>query len=262
MLAMTTIQARYLLLFLACCFALASCVTTTGKNTKIDKKKALEANIKLGMAYLQRDLRDSALRSFLKALDIDKRSAEAHQGLAIVQQLNGEIDAAEASFKTALRSRIDFSRAPIEFSYGRFLYELKRYDEALSYFDAAASDLGYKDRPSARYYAGLCALAQGDKARARGAFEHALNLDKKLAPAALELAGMAFEQRNYALAKENLDLFAANSSHTPRSLWLGIRIERIFDNVDKEASYALALKNMHPYSKEYLEYKRLLESSR
>jgi type IV pilus assembly protein PilF len=37
---------------------------------------------------------------------------------------------------------------------------------------------------------------------------------------------------------------------------LGIQLEKVFGNKDKEASLALILKNNFPYSKEYLEYKQ------
>jgi type IV pilus assembly protein PilF len=70
---------------------------------------------------------------------------------------------------------------------------------------------------------------------------------------------MHFQEREYAQAKLYLDEYSANAKHTPRSLWLGIRLERIFGNKDKEASYALSLKNLHPYSKEYLDYKNYIE---
>ena len=106
---------------------------------------------------------------------------------------------------------------------------------------------------------GRSALILGDKARAKGSFEYALNLSPRLASASLELADMYFQQRDYASAKKHLDQFSSSSKHTPRSLWLGIRIERVFENKDKEASYALALKNLHPYSKEYLDYKNYIE---
>ncbi|HEY7884529.1 MAG TPA: type IV pilus biogenesis/stability protein PilW, partial [Cellvibrionaceae bacterium] len=43
----------------------------------------------------------------------------------------------------------------------------------------------------------------------------------------------------------------------PQVLLLGIKIERIFGNNDKEASYALMLKNLYPYSPENLEYTQM-----
>ena len=76
----------------------------------------------------------------------------------------------------------------------------------------------------------------------------------------IELAEIYFDEENYAESKRYLDqylLFADRQS--PQSLWLGIRIERIFGNKDKEASYALALRNLHPYSNEYLQYQATLD---
>ncbi|TVZ39613.1 type IV pilus assembly protein PilF [Alteromonadaceae bacterium 2753L.S.0a.02] len=240
--------------------ALSGCVTTMDNpERKVDKKQAVEANIKLGMSYLQQNKREGAIRSFSKALEIDNKSAEAWLGLAMIHQLNGEVDEADKKFKKALKNRVDFSRASIEFSYARFLYEQKRYDEAIKYFEAASTDFNYPRRAESLVNVGRTSLQLGDKARAKGAFQHALNLDSRQAEAALELADMAFAERDYSNAAKYLAQFDGITRHTPRSLWLGIRIERIFGNKDKEASYVLALKNLYPYSKEYLEYKRLME---
>ena len=73
------------------------------------------------------------------------------------------------------------------------------------------------------------------------------------------VANSSFEEKDYSAAKRYLDQYLAIAKSSPKSLWLGIRIERIFNNKDKEASYILALKNLYPYSKEYLEYKTLLD---
>jgi type IV pilus assembly protein PilF len=241
----------------------AACVSTTNvDDPKVDKKKALEAHVKLGMNYLQKGERDRAFRSFAKAEEIDPRSAEAIQGQAMVHQLNGERDVAEEKFKRSLKLRSDFSKASIQLSYARFLYENERCDEAGPLLTQVTKDFNYSGRVNALYLLGRCALLDKDIPRAKGAFEHALNLDTRAAPAALELAEILFGERDYENSKRNLDIYAANARQSARSLWLGIRIERIFGNKDKEASYALALKNLHPYSKEYLEYKRLFESSR
>jgi len=86
-----------------------------------------------------------------------------------------------------------------------------------------------------------------------------LNLEPRRAQSALELAEIAFTARDYSKANKYLEQFSKSARHEPRSLWLGVRIERIFGNKDKEASYALALKNLYPYSQEYLDYKRFLE---
>ncbi len=242
---------------------MAGCVTTMedAGSVNVDKQQALEANVRLGMTYLQQNKREGAMRSFSKALEIDSKSAEAHLGMALLHQLNGEVKEAEANFKKALKNRVDFSRATIEFSYGRLLFEQQRYKEALLRFEAAAADYGYQKRAEVLVNVGRTALKLGDTVRAKGAFEHSLNLEARQPEASLELADLSFSQRDYSNAKKYLDQFSDASRHTPRSLWLGIRIERIFGNKDKEASYALALKNLYPYSKEYLDYKRFVEQN-
>ncbi|WP_370978797.1 type IV pilus biogenesis/stability protein PilW [Agaribacterium sp. ZY112] len=248
------------ILVLAFAVLLSACVSTIENDgIKFDKTKAVESNIKLGMNYLQKGERDRALRAFTEAQELDPKSAEAMQGIAMIHQLNGETEQADKKFKKALRLRADFSMASIELSYARFLAENERCKEALPLLERAGADINYPSRSNALYMLGICSLQTGDRKRAKGSFEHALNISSRNAPAAIELAELNFEDREYPEAKKNLDLNMANSSASARSLWLGIRIERIFDNKDKEASYALALKNLHPYSREYLDYKNSLK---
>ncbi len=255
-------QLSTVVVLLCAMLTLSGCIRTLDKpESKVDKGQALEANIKLGMTYLQQNKREGAVRSFSKALEIDKKSAEAYLGMALLHQLNGEIPEAEANFKKALRSRVDFSRASIEYSYGRLLYEQERYEESMALFQAAAGDYAYVRRAEALLNVGRVALKLGDNIRAKGAFEYSLNLEPRMAQSALELAELAFRARDYTEAKKYLDQFSSDSRHEPRSLWLGIRIERIFENKDREASYAMALKNLYPYSKEYLDYKRFIEQN-
>lgn len=240
-------------------FVLTSCVTTrSDSKSNVDKEKALEAHITLGMTYLQKNNRDGALSAFSRANKLDSRSAEAYQGLALVHQLNGERQLAEDNFKKALRGRADFSMSGVRVSYGKFLLEDGRYDEALPFFQKASEDITFPSRPNALYFIGMSALKTGDKVRAAGAFEHALNLNDRLAAASIELAEMRFVEGDYASSKKYLDQFTSNAKPTARSLLLGVKIERVFGNKDNEASNALALKNMYPYSKEYLEYKKML----
>ena len=240
---------------------LLSCVSSIDKKgEKIDKQQALEAHLRLGLSYLQKQDRDRALRAFGDARDLDPRSAEALQGIALVHQLNGENDQADSMFKKALKLKPTFSMSNIELSYAQFLYDNDRCAESEKYLIKARSDIAFPSRPKALYMLGLCALKAGDLDRAAGAFEHALNLNTKHSGAALELADIAFGEREYSDAKKYLDTYSANvRQRNARSLWLGIRIERIFGNKDKEASYAIALKNLHPYSKEYLEYKKFVQ---
>lgn len=237
---------------------LAGCVTTTNQ-TPINIDAAYSKRIELGMKYLEIDKRENARYQFTRALKYKKDSAPAYQGIAMVHQANGEMEPAEDAFKKALKLADDSNRSAIYVAYGNFLMETGKVAEACPYFEGAAGDYDYSHRADALYAAGRCAAKTGNTARVKAAYEHALNLNPNHAPTLIELAEIYFADGQYPQAKKLVDRLATMAKPTAQSLWLGIRIERIFGNRDKEASLALALKNLHPYSKEYLEYKRLAD---
>lgn len=233
---------------------LAGCVTTTNR-TPVNTDAAHDKRIELGMKYLEVGKRDNARYQFSKAMELQKNSPRAYHGVALVHQANGETKHAEESFKKALRYAQPNQKSPIYVSYGRFLLQTGEAKEACDYFEKAAGDFDYTARAEALYLAGLCARQTGNSIRFKPALEHALNLNPEFVAPMVELAEVYFQEGEYAKSKRLLSRFEKLAKPTPASLWLGIRIERVFGNKDKEASYALALKNLHPYSKEYLEYK-------
>ncbi len=235
----------------------AGCVTTTNRVVP-DVEAALSTRIQLGMKYLGIDKRDNARFQFSEALKLDAKSAEAFHGIAMVHEANGEYEPAKEAYEKALKYADDRSRSAIFVSYGRYWMESGKPEKGCDYFEKAAADYDFKRRPEALYFAAKCASATGNLARVKPAYEHALNLNDQYTPVMIELAELYFVEGSYAKSKKLLDGYMNLVTPTARSLWLGIRIERIFGNKDKEGSYALALKNRHPYSKEYLEYKNLI----
>lgn len=240
---------------------LAGCATghksNTGKATnQIDKSKSLALHIQLAQGYIDKGNRESARHHLRKAAEIDKNSADAMEAMARLYQLEGEPALAEETFKKAIKSKKNFTLA--NNNYGVFLFGAKRYEEALVQFELAASDLDYDGRASALVNVGRTALSLGKNERAKAAFEHAAVLDRGLAEPHIELAALSFNNQEYADAKRSLDRYQALGQQSSRALLLGIRLERVFGNKDKEASYLLVLKNRYPYSKEYLEYKQTM----
>ena len=240
---------------------LSGCVSTgVTKASKVDPAKAMDTRIELGMKYLDAGNRDQALRQFLDVLAVDKKSARGLQGLALVHPLNGEPGPAEENFQKSIKYADKKEETSSRYTYGLFLSRQGRYEDASVQFEEVAKDLSYPDRAYSLYFAGRCALELGNITRAKAAFTHSLNLRASLAPSAIELADLAFQDQDYSTAKRYLDRYNKLTEPSARSLWLGIRIERIFDNRDRVSSQAMALKNMFGYSKEYLEYKTLIES--
>ena len=235
----------------------ASSGSSSGKATRqIDKSKSLDLHIQLAQGYIEKGNREAARHHLRKAAEIDKNSAEAMEAMARLYQLEGEPDLAEVTFQKALKRKKKFTLANNNF--GVFLFGLKRYEEALNQFEIAAADLDYDGRASALVNVGRTAILLGKNERAKAAFEHAAILDRGLADPHIELADISFQRQEYADAKKHLDRYQALGQQSSRALLLGIRLERVFGNKDKEASYLLVLKNRFPYSKEYLEYKQTM----
>jgi len=233
---------------------LSACVTTTNRVAP-RTDAAHDKRIELGMKYLEVGKRDNARYQFSQALEMKKNSPRAYHGVALVHQSNGETKHAAEAFKKAMKFAQENQKPPIYVSYGRFLMQTGETKEACDYFEKAAGNFDYTARAEALYLAGQCARQTGNSARVKPALEHALNLSPEFVSPMIELAEIYYQEGEYAKSKRLLSRFEKLSKPTSASLWLGIRIERVFGNKDKEASYALALKNLHPYSKEYLEYK-------
>ncbi len=248
---------RCVLLVVVAALFVTGCVSEGGKPKRpVDKVKSLDLHIQLARGYIDRGNRESARHHWRKAVDIDKNSPEATETMARLYQLEGESKLAEETFKKAIKAKKNFTLARNDF--GVFLFGAKRYEEALAQFELAASDLDYDGRAGALVNVGRTALLLGKSDRAKAAFEHASVLDRSSADAHIELADINFQTKDYAKAKDHLDRFQATGQQSPRALLLGIRLERVFGNKDKEASYLLVLKNRFPYSKEYLEYKQTM----
>jgi type IV pilus assembly protein PilF len=239
---------------------LSACITTnTGGTPPPNPKKAFNAHLSLGLTYLQKDNREASRRHLEKALSLQPDSAAAHNGFGMLYQLTGEIGLAEKSFLRALKEDGSFSQGNV--SYGRFLFEQARYEESYTFFEKATQDVSFEQRAVALTYLGQTALKLNRKLKAKALFEQSSNIDNRLALPLIELSELYFDEEHYAKAKMHLDKYVELVGRTAKSLWLGIRIERIFDNKDKEASYALALRNLYPYSQEYLEYKKALKKN-
>lgn len=234
---------------------LSACVSQRS-GQQVDRTAALDSYVQLAMAYIESGNREAARHHLRRAFDLEPKSIPANAALAMLYQLEGEPGLAEERFRWVLRRDPGFSQA--RNNYAAFLFGQERYKEAFTQFERVSRDLDYEQRDRALLNLGRTALLLDNPDRAKAAFEHAYMLNRRLTPVLLELADVAFKEQNYAQAKRYLDQYSESTRHSPRSLLLGIKIERIFGNKDQEASYALALRNRFPYSNEMLEYQQLI----
>lgn len=232
-----------------------STVAKTARNYSEAEKEAqprrhaiAEANVALAVEYMRHGRYEDALFKLEKARQAEPRHAGAHSMLGLLYQQLGRADLAETNFRKSLQ--LDKGNPEYLNNYGQFLCLQGRYDEAEQTFLTAAQDPLYQTPEAAFANAGTCAMARQDRSRARLYFSTALKHDPALPAALISMSEIEYAGGDYAAADGYLRRFAAVAAHTPRSLWLGIRIYRRTGNADAGASYALLLRGKFPQSEE------------
>ena len=225
---------------------------TTGSNLQKDPEKRVEVGLQAANEYLRANDVDNALRHIDKVLKLEPKNAEAHQTMALIYTQEGNIEMAEEFYKKAIK--YDPKSASARNNYATLLYSLERYEDAIEHLKVATNDLSYDNRAQAVQNLGLSYLKLGRISDAEASFQTALRLNPKLSQSLLELSDVLWQQEQYKLASRYLTEYSKVARHTPRSLWLGIQIERVNGNDNALASYELSLRNLYPKSPEYRRY--------
>lgn len=244
---------------------LAACVTEQRRGgpgfkepTAEELQKALAYYVQIAYGHLEKGETENAMESLKQAQEIDEDSPLLITAFAVTYERQGDMEKAEQFYKKAISQDRKFS--PARMNYGSFLFKAKKYKQACTQFKKAANDDFYEKRSGAFLNYGICLKTLGDTEGALNAFQRSVALDPYSNPPLFELALMQWEREDYATSKKTLDEYfnIARKTGYPvpaKALWLGIRLERKFDNKDAEASLGLLLKNFFPYSREYLLYK-------
>jgi type IV pilus assembly protein PilF len=221
-------------------------------STRKGRDEARAAYVQLGLGYLQQGSTERAKEPLKKALELDSSDADANAALALIFQAEMEPELADKQYLKALSARS--SDARILNNYGSFLYEQKRYKEAFERFQQAATDTLYPERSRVFESLGMTALMLNQRDEASGYFIKALRLDHRQPRALLEMAELSFEDRHYVPSREYYDRFSQLSDQNARSLLLGTRLAKIYEDRDKAASFGLQLKRLYPGTPEYQQY--------
>ena len=233
----------------------AGCVSSghdSPLRTDKGRDEARVAYVQLGLGYLRQGMSEQAKVPLKKALELDADDADANAALALVFQAQAEPELADRYFHKALASRPADPR--LLNNYGSFLFEQKRYDLASRYFQQAATDTLYPQRSRVFENLGVTSMRLGQRDSARQQLEKALHLNSRQPRALLEMAELSYEDRHYVPARDYYDRFSLLAEQNARSLLLGVRLAKVFDDRDKAASFGLQLKRLYPGTPEYQQY--------
>ncbi|MBI1731849.1 MAG: type IV pilus biogenesis/stability protein PilW [Gammaproteobacteria bacterium] len=212
------------------------------------REEVAEANLNVAVEYMRRGNYKGALERLDRAREAEPRNSYIYSVYGLVYQRLGETVKAEQNFRRSLE--LDKSSPENMNNYGQFLCQQGRADEATKLFLKAAGDPLYRTPEVALTNAGLCAQRGGDVARATRYLNDALARNPDAPAALLALSEIEFGNARYPEARKLFERYLKVATHTPRSLWLGIRIAGKLGDKDTEASYSMLLRNKYPDSVE------------
>ncbi len=225
---------------------------TNGDTSPKKRQDAAQFNAQLGAQYLQRGELDQAREKLLKALDQDDKNALAHATYAKLQYRVSKPTSADVHFKRALELAPD--EADHRNSYGIYLCEVGKYNDAQKQFRAAADNPYYPTPEFALDNAGLCMLDANQLTKAEGFLREALRVNPQFANAYLHMADLMHRYQRLTIADAYFQRFQAYGSETAESLWLGLKLNRDAGNRQNAEDFASRLLNKFPASEEAGEY--------
>ena len=239
--------------------------TTTGSVIKKDPEKAVKVRTQMAAEYIRTGDLDAAKRALDQALETDSRDSTANMMMGILLQQEGSkvsLDKADQYFSRAIS--LDGENAQARNNYGTYLFQVKRYNDAIQQFTIAGASLGYDQRFRALENLGRTYLLVGDVANAEKAFKQALSVNRDSAVSMIELAEIFYLQQNFAVARQVYEQYArtiGQKNQGARALWVGLRVARA--NGDNMGMNVLVnqLRALFPESQEYQRYLQLQYST-
>jgi type IV pilus assembly protein PilF len=221
---------------------------TRPAHDQYDRQAIAEANLNLGIAYMQEGQYQQALDKLNRARIAQPDYSPTYNTLGVLYQRLGEHEEAEKYYRHAIKLAPSDSTALN--NYGQFLCQQGRYEEAEKAFLESAGNPLYPTPEISITNAGICALKHGHADMAEQYFTQALARNSRFAPALLQMAELTCNRGEYLPARGYLQRYLADNKHNSKSLWLGIRIERELGDKNALSSYTLLLRNRFADSKE------------
>lgn len=252
---------KFLLLAILAMYLFSGCSSTPNTSTALSPNagtnEVATANLELGIEYMRAGSMEKALEKLNRAYEADRNYHATHNAYGLLYQQLGDPVLAERHFKRAIALNNNDSAS--KNNYGSFLCQANRYREAEEIFLSAAANPLYSTPEIAYSNAGTCAMMNNNNEVAETYFRKALTLNPETSSALIQMSELSYQQGNYLSARGYLQRYLAVARHTPRSLLLGIRIERELGDKNALASYELLLRNNYPDSVELQQIKEPAE---
>lgn len=219
-------------------------ISSCGEQPIKDIHKAAEKRLQLGIEYMRFGYNEMAMDRLQKALELDENYADVYNALAVLYERLEQNDEAKIHYQKALV--IEPQNSDIQNNYGQFLCQQGQGEEADKHFQLAIKNSLYKTLEIPYTNAGKCALRNKQFKRAEDYFQKALQANPQFTLALYHLAQLDYDNKNYVKAQDYLNRYLKNEVHTPKTLWLGVRIAQALNDSKTEANYKRLLRSA-PY---------------
>lgn len=234
---------------------LGACVGSSQRATQ--PERAAELNLNLAIDYMRRGNLAQAKEKLDRSLQQNSRNASAQSFAGMLYDRLGEPNKADSHYERAVSLAPDDPE--ILNNYAVYLCQKTRYERGEKFALKAAGNPLYRTPEVGYLNAGNCALNAGDAAGAEEHFRRALKASPRFGQALLQMADLEFRQANYVSARAFLTRYQEVGRTDPKTLWLGVRIERGLGNDAQAQHYAQRLKSEYPNA---VQTKELVESER
>ncbi len=225
---------------------LAGCASTSPPVRRNDGATsiAMQNNIQMGRAYLQRGQFDMALEKLTRALEMDPKAVDAHTLMAVLYEQIDRDSRAEQHYTRAVELAPESGAE--NNNLGQFLCRKARYDEAQQRFQVAMDDPFYKTPGLVYTNAGLCALSAGQLPLAETQLRRALQFDGSSPVVLFAMAKLTFELEQPLNARAFIQRYETQGARSPDALELAARIEAQLGDAGASARYREQLRTEFP----------------
>lgn len=229
--------------------SVGGCASQAERAEKAERlNKRVEIHTQLGATYLSRNQLDIAQQELERALALNADDSQANHIMGLLQIRLKQDHKADEYLRRAISEQPANSDA--RNSYGVFLCERGRLDDADEQFQAALKNPLYKTPEQASLNGGICQLQKGNKAAAAEYFRTTLKHNPRQPQALLHMARLSFDAREMLAGRGFMQRYFEVAQDSPEALLLAFRIERALGAKDAQASYALRLRGKFPESAE------------
>jgi type IV pilus assembly protein PilF len=242
-----------LVVVLAVLFILGCMTRVVDKDStpKVNSKEAAQINLQLAMSYYRQGDMNSSRKKLEQSIAQNPSLAPAYRMLGLIYQSMGDFDEADKKY---LKSVNLASSDPDTLNdYAGFLcFQRGDEDKALEYFDKAIRVTLNQNRSMLYSNAAICAMRNHPQ-QAENYLRSALAADSQNSKLIIQMADLAYRQKNYLQARMFLNRADELVDPSPTTLFLFARIEDQLGNISKSSKYRTELFRLYPLSEEAIE---------